>query len=145
MSMVEPNGTLRMVVSNHDRLPGVIVKGKESSPSDRPRAGMLTYNNEGSENGGLIFGGHRNEKGEVVESGASLSFDKYGASQIVQLVGVEYNDDRFAWLDVSEYNGSHRDRRVWVGRTDGGTASVPLMGADGRKAHRDASHCRWEA
>lgn len=56
MSMVEPNGTLRMVVSNHDRLPGVIVKGKESSPSDRPRAGMLTYNNEGSENGGYLVG-----------------------------------------------------------------------------------------
>jgi hypothetical protein len=52
IDIVEPNGTLRMVVSNHDRLPGVIVKGKETPPSDRPQAGMLFYNNEGSENGG---------------------------------------------------------------------------------------------
>jgi hypothetical protein len=133
IDIVEPNGTLRMVISNHDRLPGVIVKGKEAPPSDRPQAGMLFYNNEGSENGGLIFGGHRNGKGEVVESGGSLSFDKYGANQIVQLAGVDDKDDRFAGLDVSEYNGSNRDRRVWVGRTDDGTASVFLMGADGKK------------
>ncbi len=133
IDIVEPNGTLRMVISNHDRLPGVMVKGKESPPSDRPQAGMLFYNNEGSENGGLIFGGHRNGTGEVVESGGSLSFDKYGASQIVQLAGVDDKDDRFAGLDVSEYNGSNRDRRVWVGRTDDGTASVALMGGDGKK------------
>ena len=133
IDVVEPDGTLRMVISNHVRLPGVIVKGKESPPSDRPQAGMLFYNNEGSENGGLIFGGHRNEKGEVIESGGSLSFDKYGASQIVQLAGVDDKDDRFAGLDVSEYNGSNRDRRVWGGRSDDGTASVSLMGADGKK------------
>jgi hypothetical protein len=133
IDIVEPNGTLRMVISNHERLPGVIVKGKELPESDRPQAGMLFYNNEGSENGGLIFGGHRNEKGEVVESGGSLSFDKYGASQIVQLAGVDDKNDRFAGLAVSEYNGSNRDRRVWVGRTDDGTASVSLMGADGKK------------
>jgi hypothetical protein len=133
IDIVEPNGTLRMVISNRDRLPGVIVNGKESPPSDRPQAGMLFYNNEGSENGGLIFGGHRNEKGEVVESGGSLSFDKYGASQIVQLAGVDDKDDRFAGLAISEYNGRNRDRRVWVGRTDDGTASVSLMGADGKK------------
>src|ERR1051325_7880837 len=72
INVVEPDGTLRMVISNRDRLPGVIVKGKESKPFDRPEAGMLFYNDEGSENGGLIFGGHRNEKGEVVDSGGSL-------------------------------------------------------------------------
>jgi hypothetical protein len=81
----------------------------------------------------LIFGGHRNDKGEVVESGGSLSFDKYGASQIVRLAGVDDKDDRFAGLDVSEYNGSNRDRRVWVGRTGDGIASVSLMDADGKK------------
>src|ERR1041385_6998236 len=68
INIVEPDGTLRMVISNHARLPGVIVKGKESKPFDRPQAGMLFYNDEGSENGGLIFGGHRNEQGEIVDS-----------------------------------------------------------------------------
>jgi hypothetical protein len=65
----EPDGTLRMVISNHARLPGVIVGGKEHPPVDRPYAGMLFYNDEGTENGGLVFGGHRNANGEVVDSG----------------------------------------------------------------------------
>jgi hypothetical protein len=128
INVVEPDGTLRMVISNHDRLPGVIVKGKESPKVDRPEAGMLFYNNEGSENGGLIFGGHRNEKGEIVDSGGSLSFDKYGASQIVQLAGVDDKDNKFAGLAVNDQN-----RRIWVGRKDDGAAVVSLMDANGKK------------
>jgi hypothetical protein len=128
INVVEPDGTLRMVISNRDRLPGVIVKGKESPPSDRPQAGMIFYNDEGSENGGLIFGGHKNEKGEVVDSGGSLSFDKYGENQIVQLAGVDDKSDKFAGLAVSD-----QKRRVWVGRTEEGVAAVELMDAKGKK------------
>jgi hypothetical protein len=128
IDVVEPDGTLRMVISNRNRLQGVIVKGKESPPSDRPQAGMIFYNDEGSENGGLIFGGRRNEKGEVVDSGGSLSFDKYGANQVIQLAGVDDKSDRFAGLAVSDQN-----RRIWLGRTEDGTASVSLMDAHGKK------------
>lgn len=128
INIVEADGTLRMVISNRDRLPGVIVKGKESPPFDRPAAGMLFYNDEGTEDGGLIFGGRRNEKGEVVDSGGSLSFDNYGGKQIVQVAGVDDKANRFAGLTVKDQN-----RRVWVGRTEDGTASVSLMDADGRK------------
>ena len=70
----------RRLGDQHTPLGAVAVKGKEQPKVDRPGAGMLFYNNEGSENGGLVFGGHRNEKDEVVASGASLSFDKYGAA-----------------------------------------------------------------
>ena len=124
INIVEPDGTLRMVISDHARLPGPIIKGKESKPN-RPGAGMLFYNDEGTENGGLIFGGHMNSKGEVVDSGESFSFDQYGANgQIVQLAGVHDSTDRFAGLklwDISPTNG--RKNRVWVGHTDDGTAS----------------------
>jgi hypothetical protein len=41
INIIEPDGTLRMVLSNHDQMPGVIVKGKESPKVDRPQAGML--------------------------------------------------------------------------------------------------------
>src|ERR1700749_2684464 len=59
INIVEPDGTLRMVISNKDRLPPVIIKGRERPDmgEPRPQAGMLFYNDEGSENGGLIFGG----------------------------------------------------------------------------------------
>ena len=53
----EPDGTLRMVVSNHARLPGVVANGKQNPPVDRPYAGMLFYNDEGNENGGLDSAG----------------------------------------------------------------------------------------
>ena len=79
INVVEPNGTLRMVISDHAELPGVIVKGKQEAPPTRPQAGMLFYNDEGSEVGGLIFAGHKNSRGQVVDSGGSLSFDKYGS------------------------------------------------------------------
>ena len=90
---------------------------------------MLFYNNEGTENGGLIFGGHSNEKGEIVDSGVSLSFDKYGQpGQIVQLAGVYDKDNKFAGLAV---NGEAR--RSWVGRREDDASVVALMGAKGKK------------
>ncbi len=128
----EPDGTIRMIVSNHAKFPGLIVRGKEK-PYDRPYAGMLFYNNEGSENGGLVFGGHKNEKGEVVDSGGSLSFDKYDASQVVQLAGVDDREDKFAGLVVRDSSPKESRRRIWVGRDDRGNASLALMDAQGKK------------
>ena len=49
----EPDGTLRMVISNHAHLPGIITRSKEVPQTNRPYAGMLFYNDEGTENGGL--------------------------------------------------------------------------------------------
>ena len=128
INVAEPDGTLRMVISDKARLPGVIVKGREQPKTDRPQAGMLFYNDEGSENGGLIFGGRKNDKGEVVDAGGSLSFDKYGASEVIQLAGVDDAENRFAGLSVRD-----GQRRIWVGRRDDGIASVSLMDADGKR------------
>lgn len=133
INVVEPDGTLRMVISDHAELPGVIVHGKQKSPPTRPQSGMLFYNDEGSEVGGLIFAGYKNAKGEIVDSGGSLSFDKYGASQIVQLAGVDDNTDKFSGLSVSGYAGGVRSQRVWVGRDRTGDSTVALMDAQGRE------------
>lgn len=134
IKVVEPDGTLRMVISNKAKLPGVILRGKEEHQEDRPYAGMLFYNNEGSENGGLVFGGHKNGQGEVVESGGSLSFDKYDANQIVQLAGVDDKEDKFAGLAVSESDSKGKSpRRIWVGREADGVAAIALMDGNGHK------------
>jgi hypothetical protein len=122
-----------MVLSNHARLPGIIMRGKEQA-FPRPQAGMLFYNDEGSENGGLVFGGGKNAKGEVEDSGGSLSFDKYEANQIVQLAGMDDKEDRFAGLMVTDNpRAGDSRRRVWVGRERDGTAAVSIMDANGRK------------
>jgi hypothetical protein len=130
----EADGTLRMVMSNHSRLPGVIVRGKENPPVDRPYAGMLFYNDEGTENGGLVFGGHRNAAGEVVDAGVALSFDRYGAtSQFVQLAGVQDSRNHIVGLTLSETEPTGNRRRLFIGHDKEGTASVSLMDRSGRK------------
>src|SRR5215475_5506824 len=133
IKVIEPDGTLRMVIANHAKFPGIIVRGKEEA-FDRPQAGLLFYNDEGSENGGLIFGGYRNAKGEVVDSGGSLTFDKYDANQIVQLAGVDDKDDKFAGLMVGDSNpGGESPTRIWVGHKADKTAMIALMDGQGRK------------
>jgi hypothetical protein len=72
-----------MVISNKDRLPPVIIKGKQRPEmgEPRPQAGMIFYNDEGTENGGLIFSGSKNDKGQIVDSGA-LWLDVVGSMPI---------------------------------------------------------------
>lgn len=133
INVVEPDGTLRMVVSNHARLPGVYSHGKER-PLDRPQAGMLFLNDEGSEVGGLIFGGRKNAQGEVVDSGGSLSFDRYGANQIVQLIGVDDKEDHLVGLAVTDSpTGTETHRRIWLGRGEDGTATLSLADGKGKR------------
>jgi len=133
INVIEPDGTLRMVLSNHDRFPGIIVQGEERS-FDRPQAGMIFYNDEASEIGGLIFGGRRDANGDIVNSGGSLTFDRYEANQIVQLAGVDDSNDVFAGLSVADSpSGNEAHRRIWVGRGADGAAVVALMDAAGRR------------
>ena len=127
----EPDGTLRLVISNRARLPGVIVRGKEQPPVERPQAGLLFYNDEGSENGGLVFSGHSNAKGEVMDSGGSLTFDRYAGNQVVQLAGVHDSTDHIVGLIVSDTD-TRGNQRVFVGHDKGGVARVSLMDRNGR-------------
>lgn len=95
----EPDGTLRMTLSGRERLPGIIIRGTEH-PFARSQAGIIFFNDEGSETGGLIFGG-RNEDGSPMSSG-SLTFDRYEQDQVVQILETEKGDQRFAGLLVSD-------------------------------------------
>ncbi len=133
INVVEPDGTIRLVISNHARLPGIFVRGREQ-PFDRPQAGLIFLNDEGSEIGGLIFGGRKDGKGEVRDSGGSLSFDRYEANQVVQLIGVDDAEDRMAGLVVSDSpSGNDVRRRIWLGRGDDGAASLALLDGAGLK------------
>ncbi len=134
LNITESDGTLRMVISNKDRLPPVMIKGKERPEMGeaRPQAGIIFYNDEGTENGGLVFSGRKNDKGQIVDSGASLSFDRYGAGQTVQLAGVDDSENHFAGLQINDVGG----QRVWAGRDRQGLASISLSGSDGKERIR---------
>src|SRR3954468_9300444 len=131
INLREADGTLRLVIANRSRLPGVIVKGKEHAAVDRPQAGMLFYNDEGSEAGGLIFSGRQDANGRVENAGGSLSFDQYGGNQIVQLIGVHDATDHIVGLLVSDTDPAG-NRRVFVGNEENGTARVAVMDPKGR-------------
>lgn len=139
----EPDGTLRMVLSNHDRFPGIIVKGKEEQ-FDRPQAGMLFFNDEGSENGGLIFSGYKDVDGEVKNSGGSLTFDRYGGNQELQLIGVNDSDYAFTGLIVRDSPPNEKGfRRLWLGKDrillevkKNGEASIVFLDKEGKVQKR---------
>lgn len=98
----EDDGTIRMIVSNSSRSPGIIMKGKEQPhPSGNRGAGIIFYNDEGSENGGLTFSGRTGPDGKVSGSG-HLSFDQYEQDQVIQLTQSEYDGRRWAAMVVND-------------------------------------------
>lgn len=97
INVVEPNGTLRMVISNRAEFPGIIIKGKETPHPDRTTAGMLFFNDEGTENGGLIFGGRKDKQGRISSYG-HLSFDQYEQDQVFSIDAEEENGKRASEL-----------------------------------------------
>ncbi len=99
INIVEPDGTLRMVISNKADFPGVIIKGKETPHPDRATAGMLFFNDEGTENGGLIFGGSKDKQGKVSSYG-HLSFDQYEQDQVFVIDAGEENGQRSSELRI---------------------------------------------
>lgn len=136
INVVEPDGTLRMVISDKTRFPGAIIRGKEY-PHPRPQAGMLFYNDEGTENGGLVFGGHKDADGNLIDSGGSLTFDKYEQDQLVQLLGVHDSSGHQAGLIVSD----RPDRSIVQDLTE--SAKLDKMSSAERKKlvqqrHKDA-------
>jgi hypothetical protein len=96
----EPDGTLRMVISDRTELPGLIVHGKEHPPP-RPRAGMLFYDDDGTEQGGLVFSGKKGADGKG-DSGLSLTFDRYNQDQQLQLIGLDERGRAFAGMAVND-------------------------------------------
>lgn len=98
----EDDGTIRMIVSNTSRSPGIIFHGKERPhPSGNRGAGIIFYNNEGTENGGLTFSGQKGPDGKV-SGGGHLSFDQFEQDQVIQLTQSEYAGRRWAGMIVND-------------------------------------------
>lgn len=96
----EPDGTLRMTLSDHARMPGLIIGQHQYPHPNRPEAGMIFYNNEGAENGGLVFDGAMVDGKPT--NGGSLTFDRYHQDQTVQVTSIEDGQDRLAGVYVND-------------------------------------------
>ena len=79
LNVVDANGTLRFVLSNKDRMhPGVMDGVTINRP--RPVAGMLFFNDEGDEVGGLTYTG-TDDNGRRANAG--LMFDQLKQDQTI--------------------------------------------------------------
>jgi len=78
INIVESDDKLRMVISNQKRQHPGIMDGKIMAQRER-EAGMIFFNTDGDECGGLIFEGNKNG------GGMAYSVDQYRNDQVMQL------------------------------------------------------------
>src|SRR5687768_1878943 len=96
LNVVDAKGTLRFVLSNKDRMhPGVLDGVTINRP--RPVAGMLFFNDEGDEVGGLTYTG-TDDNGRRANAG--IMFDQLKQDQTIGISYSENNGQRTAGLQV---------------------------------------------
>ncbi len=157
LNVVEPDGTVRLILSDKAHFPGLIVKGKEY-PHDRHTAGMLFFDDEGTEDGGLIFGSKKDDKGKV-ETWGHLSFDQYQGDQVMTLDAAEEQGQRHSAIQVIDepdipidqitsalllppaqkqakleelFTKDKSQKRIYLGRSEDRSAALLLKDTSGR-------------
>lgn len=86
INIVEADGTLKMVISNQERQHPGMIDGKKFD--DRERSpGIIFFNEEQDEVGGLMYSGNKEEGANLV-----LSIDQYKNDQIMQLMQYTNKD-----------------------------------------------------
>ena len=101
INIVEPDGAVRMVISDKADFPGSFVKGKEIARGDRVATGMIFMDDEGTEMGGLIFGGRKDKDGHVYSNG-HLSFDRYMQDQVFSIDAGEDGGKHYSAISMSD-------------------------------------------
>jgi len=90
INIVEKDGTVKMLITNSDRFPTSKneINGIPSHDFRTRTPGILFFNNDGMEAGGLIFDGVKTENGH--QQGLSLTYDQYDGDQVMQLLTQDY-------------------------------------------------------
>lgn len=101
INVVEPDGKLRMVISNRSRSIGPIYKGQPFGYAGGTRPGIIFFNDDGTENGGLTFSGSRQPDGTFTAS-HHLSFDQFDQDQIMVLNYTDNNGRRRVGLSFGD-------------------------------------------
>lgn len=91
INVVEPDGKLKMVISNKERQHPGMMDGEPFEDRDRA-PGMIFFNEEQDEVGGLIYSGNQKDGASLV-----LSVDQYKNDQVMQLMHYtnEAGDNRY--------------------------------------------------
>jgi hypothetical protein len=101
IDVVEPDGTPRLFLSDRAEFPGDFYNGHEVARASRKdSAGMLFVNDEGTEDGGLIYGGASGNGGP--SSFSHLSFDQYDQDQTIVLGTALSDGERTAGITLND-------------------------------------------
>lgn len=101
IDLVEPDGTERLILSNRSDYPGSLYHGREVARPDRTdSAGLLMMNDEGTEDGGFIWGGLSKDGHPM--SFTHLSFDQYEQDQTLSLESSLQDGRKFTGIHMSD-------------------------------------------
>ena len=109
INVVEKDGKLRLTISNAERLPQPIIGGKSyplRGGTGAGSGGMIFFNDEGNENGGLAYAGHKTATG--YRANGHLTFDQFDQDETVS----------FSYTDV--------DGRARAGFTIADRSNIPI-------------------
>jgi len=102
INIIEPDGTLRLAISSRARFPDPVVGGKAYPlRSGAQRAGMIFFNDEGNENGGLAYSGKANPAGGY-QAGGSLTFDQFNQDETIALSYSDVSGRRTAGVTIAD-------------------------------------------
>lgn len=102
INIVEPDGTVRLTLSNRADFPGGWNRGREyERPDRRDAAGLLFMSEEGTEQGGLIWGAGQQPDGSV-QNHAHLSFDQYEENQVFALDAGQEGSEKFSLITMTD-------------------------------------------
>lgn len=101
INVVEPDGKLRLVISNRPRSIGPIYQGKPFGYAGGNRPGLIFFNDEGTENGGLTFTGRKREDGKY-SSSVGMSFDQFNQDETLTLRYSDENGRKTSGITIAE-------------------------------------------
>ena len=105
INIVESNGNPRLVLSNTEKSPENLNHGKPFGIPGGNRAGLIFYDDEATECGGLVFSGRKDSSGKYFASG-HFSFDQYNQNQVLYLQYLDDNGEKKTGLYVDDWHNS---------------------------------------
>jgi hypothetical protein len=105
IDVVEDDGTLRMVIGNSTHARDLPMRGRlVRHPGRRPAAGIIFVDDEGTECGGLQFGGGRSA--DCIDHGGYFTFDDYEQNESFRFGQSQDESGSRKWLEFV-------DRPAW--------------------------------
>ncbi|MCD6220230.1 hypothetical protein J7K43_07605 [Candidatus Calescamantes bacterium] len=104
VEIIQSDGKPALILFNSENIPPPIIEGKRY-PSNLRNIGLnangiVFYNNNGDEIGGIVFGSKKDENGNVYQ-GIHISFDAFQQDEVFHIDCSQYGGER--WLEINAF------------------------------------------